>query len=102
MAMQMVSTVAGMRDLMALAREIEATEHVTRREALLMALHQWDEITAMCAGDCRYLPVGWAIQPHVSWSAPMHRLDTEDRDVTGLAGLWDTSDTFVALGRLPL
>jgi len=82
--MMMISTATGMRDLIALAREIEAVEGVSRRAALVMALHQWEELTAMCAGDCRYLPVGWSIQPHVSWSVgPM---------------VWDGADPLLTVG----
>ncbi len=73
MSMQMVSTVEGLRDLIELAREIETVEQVSRRAALLMALHQWDEITAITAADCRYVPVGWTHQPHVAFSVPPMR-----------------------------
>lgn len=85
MTMMTINTAAGMRDLIALTREIETTEGLARRAALMLALHQYREIEAMVAGNCRYVPVGWSLQPHVSWSVgPM---------------VWDAADPLLEVGR---
>ena len=66
--MMMINDLRGMRDLMALAREIEACESVTRRQALRLAIHQLEEFTVMDIADVRFKPAGWPIEAHVSWS----------------------------------
>lgn len=79
-----INTTAGLNDLMALTREIEAVEGMPRRLALRLALHQLEDLLVDVAADVRYLPVGWSIQPHVSWSVgPM---------------VWDGADPLLTVG----
>jgi hypothetical protein len=83
--MTVITSTAGLRDLMDLAREIEATERLPRREALQLAIRQFNSLAIDVAADVRYLPAGWSVQPHVSWSVgPM---------------VWDAGDPLLAVGR---
>jgi hypothetical protein len=68
--MMMINDLRGMRDLMDLAREIEACEGCPRRTALKLAIHSLAELTIMDVADVRYVPTGWTLQPHVSISIP--------------------------------
>ena len=70
MSMMTINTTAGLNDLMALTREIETCEGVTRRQALVLAIHQIEEFTVLDIADVRYVPAGWQLRPHVSIAIP--------------------------------
>jgi hypothetical protein len=53
-----ISTAAGMRDLIALAREIEALEGTPRRLALRLAHTQLEDLLIDVEADVRYCPAG--------------------------------------------
>jgi len=80
MTMMTVNTTAGMRDLIALAREIETTEQMPRRLDLRLALHTLEDLLIDVAADVRYLPAGWSLQPHVSFSVPPEMTAQQIRD----------------------
>src|SRR5580765_7237309 len=78
--MMVINDVRGMRDLIDLAREIETLEGMPRRLALRVAMGQLEDLLVDVAADVRYLPVGWTIQAHVSWSVPPMMSAQEIRD----------------------
>jgi hypothetical protein len=64
--MTVITSTAGLRDLMALAREIETTEGLPRRAALQLAIREYNACRLLVESDQRFVPVGQHIAPHVS------------------------------------
>lgn len=62
------NTVERVRDLVALALEIEALEAVSSREALRLAHAMYRSLQVDAAADVRYVPTGQPEQVWVSWS----------------------------------
>jgi len=65
-----INTVSGVRDLIDLAREIEAVEHQPRRLALRLAISRLEDYLIDVESDQRYVPVGMTSQPWTSWTLP--------------------------------
>jgi hypothetical protein len=83
--MTIINTPGDLADLLALTREIETTEGVSKREAFRRALHELNVGLWDIAADVRYVPAGWTIAPHVSLSLPPM--------------VWDGADPLLAVGH---
>jgi hypothetical protein len=83
--MTIITSTAGLNDLMALAREIEATERLPRREALQLAIREYNECLILVESDQRFVPAGWSLAPHVNLSLPPM--------------VWDGADPLMAVGQ---
>jgi len=65
-----INTAAGMRDLIALAREIEALDGLPRKLALRTAIGMLEDLLIDVEADLRYVPAGMKEEVWTSWTLP--------------------------------